>query len=635
MIGLHWNEVFILSLLETIHSPEDLRGFTDDELNILAREIRGFLVDTVSVTGGHLSSNLGGVELSIAIHRVYDTARDRLVFDVGHQSYVHKILTGRREEFHTLRKAGGISGFPRPEESVHDAFIAGHASNSISVALGMARARTLQKEDYDVLALIGDGALTGGLAYEGLSNAGQSGEPLVIILNDNGMSINRSVGGIARLLARQRIRPAYLNFKRWYRRTIGPLRPVYRFFHHVKESIKDLFLPSGMFEELGFEYVGPVDGHDIRRMETALYWAKELRRPVVVHVITEKGKGYDKAEREPGLYHGVSPFDPNVGVIRGEGKDFSAAFGARLCTLAAGDEKICAITAAMADGTGLTGFASRFPERFNDVGIAEGHAVSLAAGMAKQGLRPVLAVYSSFLQRGYDMLIHDIALQRLHVVLAVDRAGLVGHDGEAHHGLFDVAYLTSVPYMAVLCPASYAELREMLEYAIYRISGPVAVRYPRGGEGAYKGSHAGTAMSILRDGHDIAVVSYGTLINEVLLAAERLAECGVSVRVVKLNVINPLDEEALIRALADIDFLLVAEEASARGSVGERILSVLARRGRTVRGCVLCNLGTGIVGCGSVSELYKQCGLDAVSLALAAENLLKEHLSEEHEKSQT
>ena len=396
--------------------------------------------------------------------------------------------------------------------------------------------------------MIGGGALTGGLAYEGLSNAGQSGEPLVIILNDNGMSINRSVGGISRLLARQRIRPAYLNFKRWYRRTVGLLRPVYRFFHKVKERVKDIFLPSGMFEEMGFEYVGPVDGHDIRQMETALYWARELRRPVVVHVITEKGKGYDKASVEPGLYHGVAPFDRNVGVVPGGKRDFSAEFGARLCALAESDPRICAITAAMADGTGLTGFAGRFPERFSDVGIAEGHAVSLAAGMAKQGLKPVVAVYSSFLQRGYDMLIHDVALQRLHVVFAVDRAGLVGHDGEAHHGLFDVAYLTSVPYMAVLCPASYAELREMLEYAVYRISGPVAVRYPRGGEGAYKGSGVGTAVSILRDGRDVAILSYGPLINEAVEAAEILAEGGVSARVVKLNVINPLDEKAILRA---------------------------------------------------------------------------------------
>ncbi len=624
-----------MSLLESIHSPEDLKRFDDEQLNILAGEIREFLVDTVSATGGHLASNLGGVELSIAIHRVYDTSKDRLVFDVGHQSYVHKILTGRREEFHTLRKVGGISGFPRPEESEHDAFIAGHASNSVSVALGMARARTLKNESYDVLALIGDGALTGGLAYEGLSNAGQSGEPMVIILNDNGMSINRSVGGISRLLARQRIRPAYLNFKRWYRRTVGVLRPVYRFFHMVKEHVKDIFLPSGMFEEMGFEYVGPVDGHNIRQMETALYWARELRRPVVVHVITEKGKGYDKAANEPGLYHGVSPFDPNVGVIKSAGSDFSAEFGARLCSLAEGDPQICAITAAMADGTGLTGFAERFPERFSDVGIAEGHAVSLAAGMAKQGLKPVAAVYSSFLQRGYDMLIHDIALQRLHVVLVVDRAGLVGHDGEAHHGLFDVAYLTSVPYMAVLCPASFAELREMLEYALYHISGPVAIRYPRGAEGAYKGSCAGAAVSILRDGRDIAIVSYGTLINEVMTASEKLAECGVSVRVIKLNVINPLDEKALVRALEGIDFLLVAEEVCERGNVGERILSSLMRAGRSLRGCAMRNLGSGIIGCGSVSELYKQCGLDGESLAMAAANLLKEHLSEDHEESQT
>ncbi len=464
-------------LLDSIHSPADVRALPEGQLPQLCQELREFLVKSVSQTGGHLASNLGAVELTVAIHRVFDTERDRLVFDVGHQCYVHKMLTGRRERFATLRQLDGLSGFPKPHESVHDAFIAGHASNSVSVALGMARARTLGGEDYRVLALIGDGALTGGLAYEGLNNAGASGEPLIVILNDNGMSINPNVGAMPSHLARLRSRPGYYHFKKWYRSLFGP-RPMknllYRFNHKVKTFLKrNLFPGSTLFEDMGFTYLGPVDGHDLPRLCDTLDWARELDCPVVVHVNTVKGKGWSFAERNPDMYHGVGPFDLESGLLKKAGEEsFSSVFGKALADFAREDSRVCAVTAAMADGTGLSGFAKTFPDRFFDVGIAEGHGVSMAAGMAARGLLPVFAVYSTFLQRSYDMLIHDVALEQLHVVLGVDRAGLVGADGETHHGCFDPLFLPALPGYTVLCPASFAELRRMLRRAPFGAQRP-------------------------------------------------------------------------------------------------------------------------------------------------------------------
>ena len=413
-----------MSILEQIHSPADLKALPEEEIPALCAELRSFLVENLAKTGGHLASNLGAVELTVAIDRVYSTEKDRLVFDVGHQSYVHKILTGRREAFSTLRQFGGIAGFPKPDESVHDAFVAGHASTSISVALGMARARTLTGADYDVIALIGDGALTGGLAYEGLSDAGQSGEPMVIVLNDNGMSINKNVGGMATLLSKQRVKPSYLHFKQFYRNTVGKARGLYKVLHHVKEHVKDLVLPNNMFDDMGFYYIGPVDGHDEQQLEKMLRWARDLRQPVLLHVVTQKGKGISYTEQAPEKYHGVSSFDPVTGALPAPKPDFSHVFGETLSQLADEDPTVVAITAAMQTGTGLTTFAERHPDRLYDVGIAEGHAITMASGMAKQGLKPVAAIYSSFLQRAYDMLIHDTSLQRLHLVLGVDRAGI-------------------------------------------------------------------------------------------------------------------------------------------------------------------------------------------------------------------
>ena len=605
-------------MLEKIKDVGDLRALPAEALPELCGEIRGFLIENVARTGGHLASNLGTVELCVALDRVYDPYRDRLVFDVGHQCYTHKLLTGRREGFAGLRQYGGMSGFPKPSESAADAFIAGHASNSVSVALGMARARTRLGGDYDVCAIIGDGALTGGLAYEGLSNAGQSGEPLVVILNDNAMSIGSNVGGMARLLSRMRVQPGYFRFKRWYRSTVGKVKPVYELSHWVKESVKGAILPENMFDDLGFYYLGPVDGHDVAALESAIAWARDMRVPVLLHVITRKGRGYPRAELDPERYHGVGPFDPETGLVKNGSLNFSAVVGRALCRAADRDRRVSALTAAMADGTGLSDFAKRFPERFYDTGIAEGHTVAMAAGMAKQGLIPVACVYSSFLQRAFDMLIHDVSLLGLHVVLGVDRAGLVGEDGETHHGVFDIAYLGAVPGMTVWCPASFREAEDMLEYAMFTETGPVAVRYPRGGEGEYRDGGAEVCKT-LRLGSDVTIAVYGTMVNEAVRAAELLAQEGISAEIVKLGRVLPLDAGPVIESAKRTGALVVAEEACASGCIGGRILAEAGPdAGFRAR---LLNLGEGIVGQGGTEKFRQLCGIDAAAIAKAAKEL--------------
>ena len=595
-----------------------LEGLSDQEALALCGQLRRDLVQSVSETGGHLASNLGAVELTVAIHRVFDTSVDRLIFDVGHQCYPHKMLTGRREAMGTLRQYGGLSGFPKPGESVHDAFIAGHASNSVAVALGMARARALTGEDYKVLALIGDGALTGGLAYEGLSNAGECGQQLLVILNDNGMSITPNVGAVADHLAKQRLKPQYLTFKRHYRRIMNasaPGRAVYRVTHGVKQALKQSLLPCSMFENFGFHYLGPVDGHNLGQLTKILQYARDLNEPVLLHVKTVKGKGYPLAEENPDAFHGVPPFDPMTGERRqGSGENFSSVFGRTLVRLAERDGRVCAITAAMTGGTGLTQFARQFPQRFFDVGIAEGCAVSMAAGMAKQGALPVFAVYSTFLQRSYDMLVHDVAIGDLHLVLGVDRAGLVGEDGETHQGTFDLAYLGSVPHMTVLAPASFAELETMLERALFHISGPVAVRYPRGGEGAYVGDAGAEPASVLRPGEDVTLVGYGTEINQILEGADLLAGEGIRAEVIKLNQVLPLEPELVLQSVRRTGALLVAEEHAAQGSAGVRLAARLELAGVPAR-VVLLNCGEGFVPHGATGLLRRSLSLDGAGIA--------------------
>ena len=611
-----------MNILNKVNSSNDIKKLSHDELNALCGELREFIIDNVSKTGGHLASNLGAIELTVALHRVYDSAKDRIVFDVGHQSYAHKIITGRRDSFGTLRCHGGISGFPKPHEAVDDAFIAGHASDSVSLALGMARARTIKNEDYDVVAVIGDGALTGGVAYEGLANVGGCDEPMVIILNDNGMSISGNVGGMAKLLSKERVKPGYINFKRWYRRTVGNITPVYDASHKLKESLKKSILPTNMFDSMGIYYLGPVDGHDVEQLETVIRWAKEMKTTVLVHVLSTKGKGCSYAEEHPDKYHGVGPFDAKTGSMSASKQSFSSVFGNKLCELAQENKDIVAITAAMTSGTGLSDFAEKHPERFFDVGIAEQHAVSMAAGMAKQGLVPVVAVYSSFLQRAYDMLIHDISLLNLHVVFCVDRAGLVGSDGETHHGAFDVSYLSSVPYMQILCPSGFAELEYMLDYAINRMDGPVAIRYPRGGEGAYT-SLSTEPTEVLKSGSDITLAAYGTNINLMLELSDRLAEDGVSAEIIKISQIKPLETDKILESLGKTHKLLIAEDVCSSACVGNEILVAAESAGISLEGSAVCNLGTGIVAHGSVSELMKDCALDADSLYNKAINLVR------------
>ena len=613
-------------ILERINSPADVKRLSGEETALLCEELRQFLVEQVSRTGGHLASNLGVVELTVAIHRVFDTARDRLVLDVGHQCYVHKALTGRRELFGTLRQFGGLSGFPKPYESEHDAFMAGHASDSVSVALGMARARTLLAKDYHVVAVIGDGALGGGLSFEGLNDAGGSGEPLVVILNDNGMSIDRNVGGLSKHLSRMRTDPEYYEFKKKYRKTLERLpagRTLYEWSHEVKSAVKKTLLPplSTVFEEMGFSYMGPVDGHDIQRLTAVLREAREAKRPVLVHVHTVKGNGYAYALREPERFHGVPPFDPVTGKVRKEsGETFSHVFGETLCQLARQDDRVCAITAAMADGTGLTDFAKEFPRRFFDVGIAEGHGVAMAGGMAKQGLVPVFAVYDTFLQRGYDMLVQDLALEKLHAVLAVDRCGIVGADGETHHGCLD--YLSQIPGMTVLVPASFDELRQMLRRAVEDIPGPVAVRYPRGGENGYAGGWNGDAVQVLREGGDAAVVTCGILTGETLRAADALQAEGVGVRVVKLAQVSPLDGKELCAALDGVKRLVVAEDQLRAGGLGERLSALLLEQDAGIGKIRLRNVGTALPTQGSTAQLWHELGLDAEGIAQAVREVL-------------
>lgn len=612
-----------MNLLNQINSRDDLLALKPAELTQLCAEIRQFLVEHVAVTGGHLASNLGVVELTVAIERVFDTSVDRLLFDVGHQSYVHKLLTGRREAFATLRSLGGMAGFPKPEESPCDAFVAGHASSSVSTALGMARARTLQGKKQSIIALLGDGAMTGGLAYEAMNDAGETNEPLIVILNDNGMSITKNVGGMSRYLSELRVRPGYFRLKKAYRTVTQKLpggRAIYNFTSHIKDRWKRMVLGSTLFEEMGFAYYGPVDGHDVQRLEYMLRIVKDCSCPVLLHVITHKGRGYPPAEENPDVFHGIGAFDPVSGKPLSAPKTtFSDTFGQTLCEIARDEPRVCAITAAMLHGTGLTPFAAEFPNRCFDVGIAEGHAVSMAGGLAAQGMIPVVAIYSTFLQRAYDMLLQDIAMQRLHAVFAVDRAGIVGEDGETHQGVFDVDYLRSIPNLKILCPSNQAELKLMLRQAVTETDGPVAVRYPRGGDGALTQA---AVQPVLRSGADITLVSYGIMINQVLEAAELLEQDGISAEIIKLPAIKPIDMKPVADSVRKTGRLLVAEDAVCIGCVGKEIAALLRTAGLTVP-TRLCNIGDRFVPHGRVSELYCLLGLDGASLAQAAKEVLR------------
>ena len=607
-----------MGILQRVNSHDDLVGLSHSEQTELCQEIRSFLVDSVSKTGGHLASNLGAVELSVAIETVYDTRVDRLVFDVGHQSYVHKLLTGRREAFQNLRQMGGIAGFPKPSESITDAFVAGHASSSISIALGMARARTLMGEDHHIIALIGDGAATGGMTYEALNDAAVSGEPMVIILNDNEMSIAPNVGGFAQHLSRLRSKESYLGLKKRYRNALSRTklgRCVYRVTRRGKEWLKKVLLQPTIFENMGLTYLGPVDGHDVQGLIGLLRLAKDMHRPVLIHVQTQKGRGYAPAEQAPSRFHGIGKFDPQTGALLAKPKpSFSAEFGRTMMELAEQDGNVCAITAAMPEGTGLTEFMHAYPNRLFDVGIAEEHAVSMAGGLAKQGMVPVVALYSTFLQRSYDQIMQDISMLNLHVVLAIDRAGLVGEDGETHHGIFDVGFLSQTPGMQVLCPASLQEQHKMLTWAVKDADGPVAVRYPRGGNGCLTDSDwcPGTGVITHGQGTDGAIVTYGILTCQALEAAEKLAKKGISVRVVQLTQVAPIPQAELEQALTGIGRILIAEEAI--GGIARSLAWTLKENNHN-RTISIADMGDKFVSHGSVAQLYHSAGLDADGLA--------------------
>lgn len=609
-------------LLDRIEKTAQLRELSYDGLTELCSSLREFLLDHVSQTGGHLASNLGIVELAVALERVFDSDRDRIIYDVGHQCYVHKILTGRKLQFDTLRTYGGLSGFLKPEESHTDPCITGHASSSVSVALGMARARTLRGQKYHVVAVLGDGALTGGMVYEALNNAGGSHEPLLVVLNDNNMSITQNVGGLKKHLARLRVSPRYQSAKDRVKGALSHIpggSAVIRRISNMKARLKRAILPTSFFEQMGFAYLGPVNGHDLKAVCELLERAKQMKKPVLLHVVTRKGKGYTPAEENPGKFHGVSPFDRLTGKpLKPSQPDFSACFGQTLMSFAEKDERICAITAAMSSGTGLTEFAKQYPTRFFDVGIAEEHAVAMAAGMAKQGLKPICAMYSTFLQRSYDQLIHDVAIDQIGVIFAVDRAGIVGADGPTHNGVFDVGFLRQIPHMTVLAPSSFAELRAMLSDAIYKIKGPVAVRYPRGGEGAYKENHTEKSAVCLREGKDILLVSYGILINEVLYAADRLAAQGVEAAVYKVNVLTDCAEEGLLEQARLCGNLVVVEDVTASGSVGEALAQTLAVQGIPMHQIRLLNTGNQFLPHGAPDKLRQLCQIDGEGIVKTA-----------------
>lgn len=525
------------------------------DLEALAREIRDFLVEKVSKTGGHLASNLGIVETTIALHKVYDTAVDRVIFDVGHQSYVHKIITGRAGAFDTLRKYKGLSGFPKSRESIHDAYDTGHSSTSISAAMGYATARDLRNEDYQVVAVIGDGAMTGGLVYEALNNIGASGTNIKIVLNDNGMSIAKNVGAMSRHLNNLRTSKNYTRMKENIRGALDNIpvvgQRVSDTISHTKNKIKYSLLDEQgvLFEDLGIKYIGPVDGYDLPALVEAYNAANQYDGPTLVHVITKKGKGYYWSEKYPRKFHGIAPFDADNGNIlsSSSGPSYSKVFGDKLVELARADESIVAISAAMGTATGLGPFYKEFEPRFFDVGIAEAHAVVFAAGMAKAGMTPVVAIYSSFLQRAFDQLIEDICLQNLHVVFAVDRAGLVGADGETHHGMFDLSYLNMIPNMKILCPADGNQLEEMLEYAVHQYDGPIAIRYPRGSS---QGNHLRLKPftgenTVLSVGKDVTILAVGAMLDTGIEAARLLREHGFDAGVTAINVVKPMDAAAV------------------------------------------------------------------------------------------
>ncbi len=604
-------------LLDNINSPEDMKKLSSDALGEVCEEIREFLVDNVSKTGGHLASSLGVVELTVAMHKVFDLPEDKIVWDVGHQSYVHKILTGRRKDFPTLRQYGGLSGFPKTKESKYDCFNTGHSSTSLSAALGMAHARDLDGEDYNVLAVFGDGAFTGGMLYEAINNAGHSKQKLILILNDNEMSISNNVGAVSKYLCRLRTKKGYHRSKDYIAKKIAKLPRGGKGLHdkivRVKNRLKRVFLPSNFFADLGFNYLGPIDGHDLNALINIFEVAKLNRDPVFIHVKTKKGKGYKFAEENPQKFHGIAPFDKETGEIlkRQQSHDYSSYFGETITKLAKYNKKIVAITGAMSGGTGLDCFLKAYPERFFDVGIAEQHAVTMGAGMAISGYVPIIPIYSSFLQRAYDQIMHDVCLQNLHVVFCIDRAGIVGADGETHHGLYDIGYMSQMPNMSILSPSSLGEFGEMLDYAVNRHNGPICIRYPRGGEETDNGRFEFARGKLLAKGRKVTIITAGRMISRSAEVYELLKNDGINANVIVMPTIKPIDTEMILSHISQLT--VVIEDHSEESGLGCIVAKTLAENGVITKLKIFGFPNEPIVH-GRVDELDRHYGLDAESI---------------------
>lgn len=617
-------------LLDSISGPADLKGLSAQQLKLLAGEIRQEILNVVSINGGHLASNLGVVELTIALHSVYDSPEDKLIWDVGHQCYVHKLLTGRRDHFHTLRRFQGLSGFPKPEESVHDIVETGHSSTSISSALGMAIARDLNKDSYNVVAIIGDGSLGAGMAFEALNHAGSEKINLTVVLNDNEMSISRNVGGLSSYLTRARTDPKYTRLKQdveFIMRKIPAIGgTMYKTMDRVKYSLKSLVVSGMLFEELGFTYLGPIDGHNIAEIQRTLRQAKGRKGPVLIHAVTKKGKGYAPAETKPAVFHGIGAFDIETGAAKANnGRTYTDVFSDYICRMAEKDPRIVAITAAMPDGTGLKKFSERFPGRFFDVGIAEQHAVTMAAGMARAGYRPVVAIYSTFLQRSYDQVVHDVCLPNLPVLFAVDRAGLVGADGETHQGIFDISMLRHIPNMVIMMPKDFLEMEEMLNLAASH-AGPIAIRYPRGGSKPLPVTLSGAALQIgrgeiLRDGRDLAIFGLGSTLALALQAHTELHNRGISAAVINTRFVKPLDENLIAQFSKRCGRLLIVEEHIVGGGLGSAMLEACSKLDLRPQTRLL-GIQDAYVPHGDRSQLLEACHLGVADIVNAASELL-------------